>query len=153
MPPCDKLAGIRVLVVEDEALVSMLLEDFLADLGCTVVAVAATLAKGLDLVRDPALAVDGATLDVNLGGEKVFPIADLLRDRGIPFVFATGYGRNGLPPRFADCSVIPKPFGIEPLKATLLSAWTDLIHPADILVQPGLDPPDILIPPGLDPRG
>ena len=120
----SRLAGLRVLVVEDEALVAMLLEDYLTDLGCIVVNVAGTLAHGLTLVNDPALTIDGATLDINLGGEAVFPIADVLAERGIPFVFASGYGIAGLAARFAGCPVIAKPFGLERLKTVLLSALT-----------------------------
>jgi CheY-like chemotaxis protein len=120
----ERLVGLRVLVVEDEAMVAMLIEDFLTDLGCVVVGVAGTLASGLKLARDTSIAIDGAMLDINLGGEKVFPIADVLADRGIPFVFATGYGPEGLAPRFAGHSVITKPFKLEPLRALVTSAWT-----------------------------
>jgi CheY-like chemotaxis protein len=123
MSESRSLAGFRVLIVEDEALVAMLIEDYLTDLGCVVVDVAGTLSRGLELVSDPTLAIDGATLDINLAGEQVFPIADVLRRRGIPFVFATGYGTNGLVPRFAGYPVIPKPFGFAPLKAAILLAW------------------------------
>ncbi|HEY4044669.1 MAG TPA: response regulator [Rhodopila sp.] len=124
MVETEKLTGFRVLVVEDEALVAMLIEDFLTDLGCVVVRIAGTLSQGLALASDASLLIDGATLDVNLGGEPVFPIADALRERGVPFVFATGYGKGGLAPRYADYPVIAKPFGFEPLRAALLSAWT-----------------------------
>jgi hypothetical protein len=102
----------------------MLIEDFLTDLGCVVIGVAATLASGLKFARDRTIEIDGAMLDINLGGEQVFPIADVLADRGIPFVFATGYGPAGLAPRFAGHPVIPKPFKLEPLRAFVTSAWT-----------------------------
>jgi CheY-like chemotaxis protein len=124
MPDPEKLAGLRVLVVEDEALVAMLVEDFLTDLGCVVVGVAGTLAHGLTMANDRTLAIDGAMLDVNLGGDKVFPIADVLLGRSIPFVFATGYGMEGLLPCYAGYPVIAKPFRLEPLKAAITSAWT-----------------------------
>jgi len=124
MANADRLAGFRVLVVEDEALIAMLVEDFLTDLGCVVVDVAGTLAAGLALANTATLAIDGAILDINLGGEQVFPIADALVDRGIPFVFATGYGGLGLDPRFAGHPVIAKPFGLETFKTAVLSAWT-----------------------------
>jgi len=75
-------------------------------------------------VSDPALQIDGAILDVNLGGEKVFPVADVLAQQGIPFLFATGYGKAGLEPHHAERPVIAKPFGFEPLKKALISAWT-----------------------------
>jgi CheY-like chemotaxis protein len=120
----DRLAGLRVLIVEDEALIAMLIEDFLTDLGCVVVEVAGTLARGLEIASDRDLRIDGATLDINLGGEQVFPVADVLRSRGVPFVFATGYGVHGLIPRYAGYPVIAKPFGLEPLREAVLSAWT-----------------------------
>lgn len=103
-------------------MIAMLLEDFLIDLGCVVVDVAGTLARGLVLANDQDLAIDGATLDINLGGEAVFPIADALLKRGVPFLFASGYGAAGLVSRFAGCPVISKPFGIDRLKSALLSA-------------------------------
>ena len=123
MPEPDKLAGLRVLVIEDEALVAMLVEDFLTDLGCVVVGVAGTLTAGLELANDASLAIDGAMLDINLGGEKVFPIAEALLRRGIPFLFATGYGAQGLLPDYAGYPVIAKPFRLEPLRTALTSAW------------------------------
>ena len=123
MPSQDGLIGFRMLVVEDETLIAMMLEEFLADLGIKVVEVAGTLARGLAIATDAAVAADGAILDANLGGEKVFPVADALAGRGVPFVFATGYGLQGLAPRYADHKVIAKPFRLEPLKQFLLSAF------------------------------
>src|SRR6476469_3498155 len=120
----EELRGLRVLVVEDETLVAMMMEDLLADMGCIVVGAAATIAQALMLLSNPAFRIDGAILDVNLGGEKVFPVADVLEQQGIPFVFATGYGKGGLEPRHAERPVIAKPFGYEPLKKALVAAWT-----------------------------
>src|SRR4051812_36415564 len=97
----EELQGLRVLVVEDETLIAMMIEDLLADMGCIVVGAAATIAQALALLADPAFQIDGALLDVNLGGEKVFPVADALAQRAIPFVFATGYGKDALEPRHA----------------------------------------------------
>ncbi|HEX5379226.1 MAG TPA: response regulator, partial [Phenylobacterium sp.] len=88
------LAGLRVLVVEDEMMVSMLIEDMLEDLGCTVVGPASRLDEAMVLAREADL--DCAVLDVNLGGQSIFPVADLLRAKGAPFAFATGYGDAGL---------------------------------------------------------
>jgi hypothetical protein len=85
--------------------------------------VAGTLERGLAIATDKALVADGAILDVNLGGEKVFPVADALADRGVPFVFATGYGTQGLAPRYAGHKVIAKPFRLEPLQQFLLAAF------------------------------
>lgn len=104
------LSGKRVLLVEDEALVAMLVEDMLADQGCVVAAAAARLADALSLARDPALDVDLAILDVNLAGEPVFGVAEALASRGVPFAFATGYGAGGLPEGWKNRPTLQKPF-------------------------------------------
>jgi CheY-like chemotaxis protein len=104
------VAGLRVLIVEDEALVSMLLEDMLADHGCEVAGVASRLSQALEMARDPALAFDAAILDVNLSGEPIFPVAEALAARGKPFVFATGYGAGGLPEGWRNRPTLQKPF-------------------------------------------
>src|SRR6202007_388047 len=88
------LQGVRVLVVEDEMMVSMLIEDMLTDLGCTVVGPASRLDEALELAGRAE--IDCAVLDVNLGGQPIFPLADLLREKGAPFAFATGFGHAGL---------------------------------------------------------
>ena len=100
--------GIRVLLVEDEGAIAMLIEEMLEDLGCTVVASVPQLAKALQ--EASVLEVDLAILDVNLAGERVFPVAQVLRGRNIPFLFSTGYGASGLPGEFADSPVLHKPF-------------------------------------------
>lgn len=103
-----KLDGLKVLVVEDEMMVSMLIEDMLTDLGCTVVGPAARLDEAMDLARDSD--IDCAVLDVNLGGQPIFPLADLLREKGAPFAFATGYGDAGLRDVDKGSPVLQKPF-------------------------------------------
>jgi CheY-like chemotaxis protein len=105
------VAGLRVLVVEDEALVLMLLEDMLADHGCEVVATASRIAQALEMAADMALVFDAAILDVNLGGDPIFPVAEALAARGLPFIFATGYGAGGLPEVWRDRPTLQKPFG------------------------------------------
>ena len=90
------LTGLRVLVVEDEMMVAMLMEDMLADLGCIVVGPISRLDEAMESVSE--LELDCAVLDVNLGDQSVFPLADLLLERGIPYAFATGYGDAGLRP-------------------------------------------------------
>jgi CheY-like chemotaxis protein len=104
----SKLAGLRVLVVEDEMMVSMLIEDMLTDLGCTVVGPASRLDEAIELAK--ASELDCAVLDVNLGGQPIFPLADLLRERGRPFAFATGYGDAGLREVDKGTPVLQKPF-------------------------------------------
>lgn len=105
--PAEALTGLLVLIVEDEMLLAMALEDLVRDLGCDVVT-AARVARALELVATTAL--DGAILDVNLHGEMVFPVAHALRQRGIPFVFSSGYGAGGLPPAFHAIPMLTKPF-------------------------------------------
>jgi CheY-like chemotaxis protein len=104
----SQLDGLRVLVVEDEMMVSMLIEDMLADLGCTVVGPASRLDEAMQLASEAEL--DCAVLDVNLGGQPIFPVADLLRQKGAPFAFATGYGDAGLREVDKGSPVLQKPF-------------------------------------------
>jgi CheY-like chemotaxis protein len=97
------LNGLRVLVVEDEAAISLLLEDMLLDFGCEVVG--------------PA-----AILDVNVAGEPIYPVAEALMLRQVPFVFSTGYGSAGIKDAFRDRPVLQKPFAQQDLKQKLLGA-------------------------------
>ena len=108
MSDTTKLSGLRVLVVEDEMMVSMLIEDMLSDLGCIMVGPAARLDEALELAR--AKEFDCAVLDLNLGGQPIFPLVDLLRERGRPFAFATGYGDAGLRDADKGTPVLQKPF-------------------------------------------
>jgi CheY-like chemotaxis protein len=108
MTDTAQLAGLRVLVVEDEMMVSMLIEDMLTDLGCAVVGPASRLDEAIELATSREL--DCAVLDVNLGGQPIFPLADLLRERGYPFAFATGYGDAGLRDVDRGTPVLQKPF-------------------------------------------
>jgi CheY-like chemotaxis protein len=102
------LNGRRILVVEDEMFVAMLVEDLLAELGCQVVGPAASVAQALQLLDGSDL--DGALLDVNLGQEKVYPVAEALRRTQIPYVFVTGYGVAGLERAYRNDPTIQKPF-------------------------------------------
>ncbi len=100
--------GQRILVVEDELTIAMWLEEILLDAGCIVAGPAGRLDQALALAQDGGMRF--ALLDVNLRGVPVFPVADLLAARGVPFVFLTGYGRGDLPTRFATTPVLCKPF-------------------------------------------
>ena len=102
------LQGKKVLIVEDEALITMLLEDILEDTECRIVGPAMNLRQALDLARSAE--IDLAVLDVNLNGEPSFPVAAVLRSRGVPLVFSSGYGSQGLPPEWQDRPTLPKPF-------------------------------------------
>ena len=108
---------LRVLIVEDEMLVAIHIEDMLLDLGHEVTAIAGRLAGALTLAADAEL--DAAILDVNLAGEQSFPVADILARRGIPFLFATGYGLQGVEERFRSRTVLQKPFRSGELGAAL----------------------------------
>ena len=104
----DSLAGCRILVVEDEMLIAVMIEETLQDLGCVVVGPVAKLDAALRLARDEAL--DGAILDVTIRGGQVYPVAEHLLARGIPFVLASGYGDWALPENLQDQPRLTKPF-------------------------------------------
>jgi CheY-like chemotaxis protein len=91
----------RVLIVEDEAAISVLMEDMLLDLGVEIVGPASRLDPALQLACEAGL--EAAILDINIGGVQSYPVADVLRSRGIPVIFATGYGASVLPERFRSC--------------------------------------------------
>ncbi|MBB3018946.1 CheY-like chemotaxis protein [Microvirga lupini] len=101
----------RVLVVEDETLVSMLIEDMVCDGGGHVVGPAATFEQAITLALEEDL--DLAILDVNMAGLVVYPVADILRHRGIPFIFVTGYDPGIIPARYRHERVLLKPFAHE----------------------------------------
>lgn len=117
------LSGLRFIVVEDETLVAMLIEDMLMDFGCIVAARAGTVAIALSIISDDTNILDAAILDVNLGGERVFPVAHALAKRGIPFIFSTGYGMPGISPEFADRPVLAKPFSAQLLRTILTEVF------------------------------
>ena len=119
----DRLSGKRLLVVEDEAFIALMLEELLEGFGCNVVGVAGTLSRGLAMANDETLPIDGAVLDINLGGEKVFPVAERLTARGVPFIFCTGYGADGLPGAFASVPTLAKPYLEDTLRNTLVSRF------------------------------
>lgn len=116
------LAGRKVLVVEDEALVSMLLEDMLEDLGCKIVGPAMRMREALALAHDEGEAIDLAILDVNLAGERSFPVAEALMARGVAFVLATGYDDSSIDERWRDRPVLRKPFLPQQLERALREA-------------------------------
>jgi DNA-binding LytR/AlgR family response regulator len=117
------LAGVRVLIVEDSFLVAEDLADTVTELGCTVVGPAGTLAEGLRHAADAEL--DGALLDVNLSNnETSFPIAELLRERGVPFVFLTGYDlESAFPPELKAVERLAKPLDARRLAQTMMDVF------------------------------
>lgn len=113
------LFGRRVLVVEDEMLVLIMMEDMLADLGCKSVTSAATVEKALALID--AQAFDVALLDMNLDGNDSHPVAEALSARGVPFVYSTGNTGQNLRDGYSDRPVLRKPYKYEELAAILAS--------------------------------
>jgi CheY-like chemotaxis protein len=111
------LAGTRVLVAEDELLVAMLIEDLLEDNGCHVIGPFGSL--GDALAAADAATVDVAVLDVNLRGDKIYPVAERLASRGIPFFLLTGYGQDAIPAGHPDWQACAKPFKTEELIAMI----------------------------------
>jgi CheY-like chemotaxis protein len=108
----------RILILDDEPLISMLVEDWLTELGCEVVGPARSVEEGLNIVADSAK-LDAAILDVNLGGTNSFLVADALKQRGIPFAFATGDSGVDASAGYANPILLPKPFDFDGVKAVL----------------------------------
>ena len=107
----------RLLVVEDEYLIRMLVEDMLADLGYDVAAAVGTIDEAREFATNGDFSA--AILDVNVDGEWIFPVADILAKRRLPFVFVTGYGERSLPEPYRDRPALQKPFQVEQLKNAL----------------------------------
>ncbi|MGA8953411.1 MAG: response regulator, partial [Xanthobacteraceae bacterium] len=119
-PAPSTAGGKRVLVVEDELMIRMLLEGMLTDLGHTVAAEAGSIEEALSLAK--AAEFDIAILDVNLNSKPITPVAELLAARGVPFVFASGYGQRGVPEAFRQNPALQKPFQIEALAQAIDAA-------------------------------
>ncbi|MCC4600078.1 response regulator [Xanthomonas melonis] len=110
--------SLRVLLVEDESLVAMLLEDCLAELGYQVAATVGDVETALEAVHRGG--IDLAVLDVNLGGTLSFPVAEALDARNVPYLFVTGYAQSGIPERYRHRHGLQKPFQFRDLQAALL---------------------------------
>jgi CheY-like chemotaxis protein len=115
------LTGLKILLVEDEFFVAVFIENILLDLGCTVVGPSAGLAEAMGTAAVEAF--DAAVLDINLGGESVYPVADFLLEIGTPFVFSTGYAPFDIPEPYRNFPLVRKPFNIETLKREILALW------------------------------
>lgn len=119
-----KPPGGSVFLVEDEAMIRMMVADMLEELGYRVAAEAGELGEALKLAGSAEF--DIAILDVNVNGKVISPVADLLKARNRPFIFATGYGSQGVPQDYRDRPALQKPFQIETLarliETTLRSA-------------------------------
>ncbi len=120
MNPGNSIGGLKVLVLEDETLIVMLLEVSLEDLGCSVVGPASTVAEGLALIANAPM--DVALLDLNLNrGETAYPVADALAARGVPFAFVTGSDAGSLQLPHRGRPTLQKPFGDDALEAVLMA--------------------------------
>jgi DNA-binding response OmpR family regulator len=107
----------RVLLVEDETLVAMMLEEILQELGCEVVGPVGRIDAARAAIEDDGL--DCALLDINLHGQPAYPLAELLTEHAVPFGFVTGYGDGGVPAKFGAHPVLQKPFNNHDLAAML----------------------------------
>lgn len=112
------LAGRHVLIVEDEYLVAVTLAEELTDQAVVVLGPASSVQRALAVIAD-APQLDLALLDVNLGGEEVYPVADVLADRGIPFMLVTGYTRHAIPARYRQATILEKPIEMAAVVAAL----------------------------------
>lgn len=117
--PTGNNSVLRILILEDEMLLAINLEDMLVELGHEVVAIAARIPQALTLAASSD--IDLAILDLNLAGTMSFPVADLLRQRGISFMFSTGYGSHGLTENYRQEFVLAKPYSIRELETAINS--------------------------------
>ena len=123
MTPEKSLRGCHILVIEDEYLLAEEIQAGLSDLGAEVVGPASSVAQGAAFIRN-AERIDGAILDVNLAGEMVYPAADMLMERGIPFIFSTGYDAGIIPAAYSRIVRCEKPLDV----GTLTNALRQQVH-------------------------
>jgi len=116
------LAGLQILIVEDEYYLADEAREILSQMGAAILGPVPTVEQAHAMIIDTEK-IDAALLDVNLRGELVFELADTLKERGVPFAFATGYDRDVLPDRFADRPVFGKPVRPD----SLLEAFSELV--------------------------
>jgi CheY-like chemotaxis protein len=118
--PISTLLGVRVLVVEDELMVALFIEDTLRELGCDVIEPAHTITDALARLEERD--IDAAVLDINIAEDEVYPVAELLAARGVPFIFATGYALESIAEEWRRRPVIRKPYHAEQLRSALEQA-------------------------------
>lgn len=116
----SNLRGCKVLVVEDEMMIAMLIEDMLEELGCELIGPASKVERALELIASETIEI--ALFDVNLDGQATDAVAYELQRNGVPFVFATGYGATGVPKQHNDRAVLQKPFQKTDLATALFRA-------------------------------
>jgi CheY-like chemotaxis protein len=115
-----ELSNRKVLVVEDEMMIAMLIEDMLDEFGCKLVGPATNVPRALELIGKES--IDIAVLDLNLSGKDTYVIADALQEKNVPFIFATGYGSKGLREGYGNRPVLQKPFQTKDLEIALAQA-------------------------------
>ena len=113
-------SGGSVLLVEDEVMIRMMVADMLEELGYKVAAEAGDISEAMRLAQ--SIEFDFAILDVNVNGKVISPVADLIKAKGRPFIFATGYGSSGLPEQYRDRPALQKPFQLDALSKTIETA-------------------------------
>ena len=118
-----ELSNRKVLVVEDEMMIAMLIEDMLDEFGCELVGPATNVPRALDLIGKERVEI--AVLDLNLDGQDTYAIADALQQKNVPFIFATGYGSTGLRKEYGNRPVLQKPFQARDLETALAQALAD----------------------------
>lgn len=111
---------LRFMILDDEAIIALDLAGMLEDLGHSVVSMATRVAGGMEFARNGEL--DMAILDINVHGVTSFPLASILQDRGVPVIFASGYGERGLIDGFRDALVLTKPYGLHDLTRVVAEA-------------------------------
>jgi CheY-like chemotaxis protein len=122
----------RVLLLEDELLIAMMVRDWLTEIGCATVGPAHTVPSALALIEDGPL--DGAILDVSIGSQDCSPVAAALRNKGIPFALATGHALDGLAATYADALSLSKPYdfaAVQTVVAKLLDGHGTMTSPAE----------------------
>lgn len=119
-PAARSLRGLKVFIVEDESLIAMLLEDILDEFGCEIVGSALTFRQAEE--QAGTVPADVAILDINLGGDPIFPVAVTLAGRHVPIIFASGYGATTLPDQWRERPTLPKPFTSDQVASVLMKA-------------------------------
>lgn len=129
----SQLSGLRILVVEDEMIVALLLHDMLVELGCLVIGPAASVDEALVMIETQPL--DAAVLDVNLSGQMSYPVADALIARNVPFVLSTGYASNRLQEGYRTLPTLQKPYHASELCVALAGVLEPATASADLTLE------------------
>jgi CheY-like chemotaxis protein len=136
MYPVSSLSGLRILIVEDDALVALNLQEFVESLGCSVVGPTGRLSEALAILD--AEHIDGAMLDINLHGEMVYPLAERLAERETPMLFCSGYAfTSAVPERFAHYPQVAKPMVEHTLRTAMMETFGFLKAPPVVSARAG----------------